>query len=273
MRRSARLAALAALLLLMLGPLRARAAQVAIPAAPQGRVSDYAGVLGAAERDALDKQLARYEQSSSTAAPRQSGAPQIAVVILPALNGGSLEDVSLRFAERWKIGSKADDGVLLLVAVAERDLRIEVGYGAEGRLTDALSSRIIREIIAPPLGRGDYAGGLRAGVAAIHQALAGQPVTGSDPQAGASSAQEETPQKDESSWNLRSLLGLILFFILFATFLGRRGGGGGGFLAGMLFSSLFGGRRDGGFGGGGGGGGGFGGGGGHFGGGGASGKY
>lgn len=271
MRRSARLAALAAaLLLMMLGSLRARAAQVAIPAAPQGRVSDYAGVLGGAERDALDKQLARYEQSRS-AAPRQSGGPQIAVVILPALNGGSLEDVSLRFAERWKIGSKADDGVLLLVTVAERDLRIEVGYGAEGRLTDALSSRIIREIIAPPLGRGDYAGGLRAGVAAIHQALAGQPVTGSDPQAGASAAQEETQQKDESSWNLRSLLGLILFFILFATFLGRRGGGGGGFLAGMLFSSLFGGRRNGG--GFGGGGGGFGGGGGHFGGGGASGKY
>jgi len=115
-------------------PLSAPAAAtgVSVPAAPQGRVSDYAGVLGATERAALEAQLLRYEQSGRGAAEsanreatgEPAGAPQIAVVILPTLDGDPVGDASLRYAERWKIGSRTDDGILLLVSVAERKVRM-----------------------------------------------------------------------------------------------------------------------------------------------------
>jgi uncharacterized protein len=247
----------------MLLPAVAQAsARVQIPSAPQGIVSDYAGVLGATERAAIEAQLVRYEQSGP-------GASQIAVVILPSLNGEPLEDVSIHFAERWKIGSKRDDGVLLLASVADRELRIEVGYGAEGRLTDALSFRIIHEIITPRLRSRDYAGGLAAGVAAIHQGLAGQAVTGVDKEAGTGPAPgQQRPDEDERGWGLGGSLVLLFLFFLLLLFIARSRGGSWGFVAGVLFRSLLGGR-----GGGGGSGGGFSGGGGSFGGGGASGKY
>jgi uncharacterized protein len=272
LRRAASIASLLALLvaLPLLAPPSAAAA-VTIPPAPQGRISDYAGVLGPADRAALEAQLLRYEHAAAGAptSGEKAGAPQIAVVVIPSLDGEPVEDVALRFAERWKIGSHADDGILLLNSVAERKLRIEVGYGAEGRLPDALASRIIREIMSPRLHVGDYPGGLRAGVAAIHQALTGQPITGVDRQAGS----QPPYSRQGKRWGMGGGVFLLLFLILL---LGGRGrGGGGGFLTGMLLGSFLGGRRggDGGFSGGGGGGGGFSGGGGSFGGGGASGDY
>lgn len=252
------------------------AEEVQVPASPQGRVNDYAGVLGAADRAALAAQLTRYERGEAETPPPErspAGAPQIVIVTLPSLQGAPVEDVGLRFAERWKIGSKADDGVLLLVSVGDRKIRIEVGYGAEGRLTDALSSRIIREIIAPRLRSGDYGGGLRAGSAAIHQALTGQPVTGVDPAAGVGPPPGQGRPGRGTGWGLGGG-GVLLLLFLILIFSGR--GRGGSFLGGMLLGSLLGGRRDGGgggFSGGGGDGGGFSGGGGSFGGGGASGDY
>lgn len=257
------------------------AERVAVPASPQGRVSDYAGVLDAHGRALLEAQLLRYEQAGRSDGDKAGGggervgAPQIAVVVLPSLEGEPIEDVAIRFAERWKIGSKADDGVLLVVGVGERKIRIETGYGVEGRLTDALSARIIREIISPRLHTGDYAVGLRAGCAAIHQALTGQPVTGVDPQAEVEPLR--TQRRPSKGWGLGG--GLLLFFIfLLLRFGSRGGGGGGGFWSGMLLGSMLSGRQGGsgfgGFSGGdGGGGGGFSGGGGSFGGGGASGSY
>lgn len=220
-----------------------------LPPAPQGRVNDYAGLLTPAEQAGLEAQLRGYEGAG----------PQIVVVTLSSLEGEVLEDVSLRLAERWRIGSRADDGVLLLVAMKERALRIEVGYGAEARLPDALAGRIIREIIAPRLKAGQTAAGLRAGVEAIHQALRGEAITGQDPgaPAGAGGMERRKPF-------LFGAGGLLLMIILFLI-LGR--GRGGGFLFGLLLGSLFGGRR------GGGDGGGFSGGGGSFGGGGASGRF
>lgn len=275
MRCRLRIAALAALALgLGLAAVGSAAEEVPVPARPQGRVNDYAGVLVPADRAGLEAQLARYEQAALEPAPGRNpaGAPQIVIVVLPSLQGAAVEDVGLRFAERWKIGSKADDGVLLLVSVGERKIRIEVGYGAEGRLTDALSSRIIREMIAPRLHGGDYAGGLRAGSAAIHQALSGLPVTGVDPAAGAGPLPEQDRSGRGTGWGLG---GGVIFLLFLALILGGRGRGGGGFLGGMLLGSLLSGRRGGGGGGfsGGGGGGGFSGGGGSFGGGGASGDF
>lgn len=242
---------------------------VTVPASPQGRISDYAHVLSAAQLTALEAQLTSYEQAAQRGGgqaakhPEQAGSEQLAAVVVPSLEGEPLEDVSLRFAQSWKIGTKKDDGVLLLVAVAERQLRIEVGYGVEGRLTDALSSRIINEIIAPRLGRGDYYDGLGAGLAAIHQALTGQSVPGAEPQ---------TDSNHATRWQWGDIVGLlalglaVLLLFLLLYFLSFRGGSGvGGFLFGIFLQSfLSGGRR---------GGGGFSGGGGKFGGGGASGKF
>jgi uncharacterized protein len=260
-------------------PSRAQAAaRGQIPPAPQGRVSDYAGVLSAAERAAIETQLLRYGASARISSKTEQqaeggerrGAPQIAVVILPSLDGDAVEDVALRFAQGWKIGSNQDDGVLLLLALTEREIRIEVGYGAEGRMTDALASRIIRQIITPYLRSGDYAGGLRAGVAAIHQSLSGQAVTGIDPSAGTAPVPGAArPSASARWWSWGGSLALLLLLIVLAIGIGRRRGGGWSFLTGMLLGSIFGGRG----GGGGGGGGGFSGGGGSFGGGGASGKY
>ena len=277
MKSRPRIAALAgwALLTLLVTAGTLAAAEVPVPPSPQGRVNDYAGVLSAAERAGLEAQLIRYERGEGTAAgqgePAKAGAPQIVLVVLPTLNGDPVEDVGLRFAERWKIGSKADDGVIVLVAVAERKIRIEVGYGAEGRLTDALSARIIREMIGPRLHRGEYAAGLRTGSAAIHQALAGLPVTGADAAAGAEPLPDRGGSRRGTGWGLGSGM-IFLLFLLFA--LGSRGRGGS-FLGGMLLGSMLGGRRGGDGGGsfGGGDGGGFSGGGGNFGGGGASGDF
>jgi uncharacterized protein len=259
--RALRIVALLAVFGWLLGAARA---EVQIPDRPEGRVSDYAGVLSPGARLALDEQLRHYESApAQPTGENQKGAPQIAVVLLPDLGGEPIEDVAVRFGEKWKIGSKSDDGVLLMVGVAEHKIRIETGYGVEGRLPDVLSARIIREIIGPRLHVGDYAGGLRAGVAAIHQALTGQPVTGVDAYSGT------LPQQHPGRGGRVGMsgLGLLLLFLLFVLI--SRGRGGGGFFAGMMLGSMLGGRRGGGFSDGGG----FSGGGGSFGGGGASGDY
>ena len=107
-----------------------------------------------------------FEESDST---------QIAVLTIPTLQGESLEEYSLKVAERWGIGQKGkDNGALLLIAQAEHKLRIEVGYGLEGRLTDLLAGRIIKNEIAPRFKQGDYDGGVIAGVAAMMEAVRGE---------------------------------------------------------------------------------------------------
>ncbi len=129
------------------------------------RVTDLAGVLTAAQKAALDSKLRDLESTDST---------QVAVLIIPSLEGESLEGYSLRVAEAWKIGQKGrDNGVILLVSMKERKIRIEVGYGLESILTDALSSRIIRNQISPRFKQGDFYGGIDAGVTAITQVVRG----------------------------------------------------------------------------------------------------
>ena len=110
--------------------------------------------------------LRRHEEETSN---------QIVVAIFPSLEQESLEDYVNRLFEKWKIGQKANDnGVLLAIFLQERKVRIEVGYGLEGKLTDALSSRIIRDEIAPEFRTGRYASGIRAGLQAIQKAIAGE---------------------------------------------------------------------------------------------------
>src|SRR5438552_3922646 len=100
---------------------------------------------------------------------------QVAVLTIPSLKGDALEDFSIRVAENWKIGQKGfDNGAILLVAQKEHKLRIEVGYGLEGVLPDAIANRIISEIIVPRFRENDYSGGIEAGVNAILQVTKGE---------------------------------------------------------------------------------------------------
>lgn len=213
----------------------------------KGRVNDYAQLLDGRQRAQLEFALERYEEETSN---------QLVVLTIASLQGEDLEGFSIRVAESWKIGRKGkDNGVILVIAVKERRIRIEVGYGLEAALTDVEASRIIRNVIAPALRRGDYFGGIASGIDAIIKATKGE--------------FKGTPKPESAP--LDPLHGLLLLFlvalILFSRF-GRMAVFGG--TMGGMFSGRMG---RGGLGGGFGGVGGFGGGGGGFGGGGASGRW
>src|SRR5215467_6388004 len=139
----------------------------------QGRINDYAGLIPADRARALEERLARFEAETGH---------QIAVLTIPSLKGDSLEDFSIRVAEAWKIGQKGfDNGAILLIVRDDRKLRIEVGYGLEGVLPDAIASRIIREIIVPRFRANDYAGGIEAGVNALLTVARGEKLPAAPP--------------------------------------------------------------------------------------------
>jgi uncharacterized protein len=130
-------------------------ADVAVPPLV-GRVVDQTGTLSGGDIDALQQTLRSFELRKGS---------QLAVLIVPTTAPETIEQYSLRVAEAWKIGrKKIDDGALLVVAKNDRKLRIEVGYGLEGALTDVTAKRIIDEIITPKFRNGDFAGGISAGV-------------------------------------------------------------------------------------------------------------
>jgi uncharacterized protein len=158
-----RLVAVALVVLLLVA---APAPALEVPSAPQGRVSDYAGVLTVDQRRNLDEKLARFEEETAN---------QVAVVIIPTLAGDSLEDYSIRLAEKWRIGRKGkDNGVILLIVMQDRKIRIEVGYGLEGMLPDSLAGEIIRQEIASRFRQGQFYQGIEAGVNAIMAATKGE---------------------------------------------------------------------------------------------------
>ena len=131
----------------------------------KGRVVDLAHVLPASTVGSLSVRMADHETGTSN---------QVAVLILPSLAGEPLEEFSHRVATAWKLGQKGtDNGVLLLVALQERKVRIEVGYGLEGALTDVLAARIIRNEIVPRFRAGDFPGGVTVGVDAILRTIEG----------------------------------------------------------------------------------------------------
>jgi uncharacterized protein len=132
----------------------------------KGRINDYAGLLSSATVRQLDAGLAQLETTDST---------QIVVLTIPSLEGDSLEDFSIRVVEQWQIGQKGkDNGALLLVSKNDRRVRIEVGYGLEGKLTDLVSGRIIRNIIVPRFRMGNYDQGIIDGVAAMAGVVRGE---------------------------------------------------------------------------------------------------
>jgi len=209
----------------------------------KGRINDYAQLLDDHQRAQLEYVLQRYEAQTTN---------QVVLLTVPTLQGQDIEGFSMRVAEAWRIGQKGkDNGVILLVAPKERQVRIEVGYGLEGTLTDAESSQIIRHLVVPAFRRGDYFGGISGGLQAIIKATEGE---------------FQAPKAASPPMASHALLLLLLFIILAFSRTGRFM-----LLGGMLGRGMFGGRMGGG--GFGGGLGGFGGGGGGFGGGGASGRW
>lgn len=140
-------------------------AQQAIPLL-SGRVIDQTETLTASEIGALDQTLRNFEARKGS---------QFAVLIVPSTQPESIEQFAIRVADQWKIGrKKIDDGVILIVAKSDRKLRIEVGYGLEGALTDATSKRIIDQVIVPRFKQQDFYGGISSGVDTIIGVIDGE---------------------------------------------------------------------------------------------------
>ena len=128
------------------------------------RVTDLTQTLTQAQLSQLETKLTTFEQQKGS---------QIAVLIVPTTAPEDIAQFSIRVVDSWQLGrAKQDDGILMLVAKNDRKMRIEVGYGLEGQLTDLQSAQIIREILTPAFKAGEYAGGLGAAIDAIGQAIA-----------------------------------------------------------------------------------------------------
>lgn len=238
-----------------------------IPARPNALVSDYANVLGDANRQMLERKLDDYNDSTST---------QIAVVLIRSLGGYDIDNYGTALGRKWAIGQKGkNNGLLILAAIDDRKVTIQTGYGMEGSIPDAITNQIINEDIKPHFRQQDYYGGLDQATTDIIKYAKGE--------------YKGNPKHHNGGGSGAGIIiFIIIIFILIIIFRNRGGGGqiiggrGGAspfwwFIAGdMLGSSGRGGGGWGGFSGGGdsGGGGGFGGfGGGSFGGGGSSGSW
>jgi len=214
----------------------------------EGHVTDTARVLSDSARVELENLLSDFEQKKGA---------QVVVVTVPTTHPETVEQYALRVGEQWRVGrAKVDDGVILLVAKNDRKVRIEVAYGLEGAIPDAIANRIIDQYIVPRFRAGDFDGGIREGVEAILHRVQGEELP--------------LPQRAESLPPLVFLVVIVVFILIITLSVA-------GAQPGTVYSSR-GYRRSGGFGGGsfgggGGFGGGFSGGGGRFGGGGASGSW
>lgn len=154
--------------LIMFTPLAAGA--YSNPGKPAGFVNDYAGLMSAAARQSLETELSNFEKETRH---------EIAVVTIPNLGGDTIENFAVKLFEDWQIGKKgADNGVLFLISKDDRQMRVEVGYGLEGALTDAQSFAIIDKIAKPAFRAGDYDAGITQSVAAISAAARGEDVSG-----------------------------------------------------------------------------------------------
>ena len=147
--------------------LSSAAAALDVPAL-RGRVNDHANVLQSNQAQSLEAQLAQLERDTGH---------QVAVLTVPTLDGEDIEGFSIRVAENWKIGKKGyDNGAILVVAIKDRKLRLEVGYGLEGVMPDAIAKRVTADYIVPYFRQQDYGGGIVAGIAAIDKILRKEPL-------------------------------------------------------------------------------------------------
>ena len=132
----------------------------------QGYVNDYAGMISPSAKSKIEEGLKAFEQSDST---------QLVILTIPTLGGENIEEFSIKVAEAWKIGQlQKDNGILLIVSKQERKIRIEVGRGLEGRLTDLMAGRIIDQVIKPRFKQGDFDAGFITGASALMAATRGE---------------------------------------------------------------------------------------------------
>ncbi len=193
----------------------------------KARVTDLTATLNAQQREALERTLAEFEA--------RKGA-QIAVLMLPSTQPETIEQYSVRVQESWKLGRKGvDDGVLLVVAKNDRKLHIEVGYGLEGILPDAIAKRIIEDDIVPRFRDNDFYGGVRAGVDRVMRVVEGEklppPIARSHPRAGGF----------PTEWIIPGLFIAFIFGGILKAIFGRVAGAGVvGSVAGIAGWALFG---------------------------------
>jgi uncharacterized protein len=167
----------AALVALILSVCQLAQAQVPVPAL-KARVTDLTSTLSAQQVTTLEQTLQAFEARKGT---------QIAVLMVPGTQPESIEQYSIRVVEQWRLGrQRVDDGALLIIAKNDHTLRIEVGYGLEGALNDAVCARIIREIITPRFRQGDFYGGITDGIARMIGVVDGEPLPAPSSHPGAS---------------------------------------------------------------------------------------
>jgi uncharacterized protein len=178
-------------------------AQIPLPTL-EARVTDLTGTLTASQQSALEEKLAAFEA--------RKGA-QIAVLILPTTEPEDIAQFGVRLLETWKLGRQGiDDGAALIVAKQDRAVRIEVQYGLEGVLTDALSGRIVNDTIVPLFKEGDFAGGINAGVDQMIKVVDGEPLP----------APDKSWKRNNSTDRLMRFLGFALLAgLMLRKFMGR----------------------------------------------------
>ena len=171
-------------------------AQVAVPPL-RGHITDLTATLTAAQQAQLEQRLSDFEARKGT---------QLALLITPSTQPEAIEQYALRVAEQWKLGRKnVDDGAILLVAKNDRVLRIEVGYGLEGAISDIVSKRIIEEHITPRFKQGDYFGGIEAGLEQMMRVIDGEPLP---------SPRQAARQARDSFEELRSMAPVLFIVVL-----------------------------------------------------------
>jgi uncharacterized protein len=221
--------AIAALLGLMLAVLALPALAAPVPAAPDNWVTDRAGVLSPAARESLDRRLAAYEQTSGH---------QVIVWIGRSTGEVPIETFAVDAFENWKLGrTKLDDGLGVFVMTEDRAIRVEVGYGLEGTVTDLAASEVIRNVMIPAIEAGEWDSAIVGGVESLVDTIEGRPgALPGDPQ-----GPEAVAQPEEGWKRIAKIVGIAILVIgflvllivnprlaLLLLFFGGRGGGGGG---------------------------------------------
>ncbi|MGA9723559.1 MAG: TPM domain-containing protein [Candidatus Binatus sp.] len=174
-----------------------------------GRVVDDAGILNASTQSKLTQMLAAHERATGQ---------QVVVVTLDSLQGYTIEDYGYQLGRRWGIGQKGkNNGVLLIVAPQEHKVRIEVGYGLEGELTDATCSTIIQNYVTPSFKRGNFNAGVLAGTTSILRVLGGNPLETGESATSSGENRSEPASSDKSVSNVPESIGfavVALFFLI-----------------------------------------------------------
>ncbi|SDK74948.1 uncharacterized protein SAMN05421823_103456 [Catalinimonas alkaloidigena] len=185
------------------------AQEVAIPDPPNPPrlVNDYANLLSGEERNRLERKLVAYDDTTST---------QIAVIIVPTTGDYEIADYAQRVAQKWGIGQQGkDNGALIVAAINDRKVSVQIGYGMEAYAPDVVAGRIIDNVIRPAFRNENYYQGLDQATTALMQAAAGQ-------------FEAEPRARDGDGGSPGMSIGMIIFFIILVVFLISRGGGGRG---------------------------------------------